>query len=38
MKLAILSTSPRIYSTKRIKETAVARGHDIEVLNTFRYG
>lgn len=38
MKLAILSCSPNAYSTKRLKEAALARGHKCKVLNTLRFG
>lgn len=38
MKLAILSTAPRCYSTRRLKEAALIRGHDVRVLNTLRFG
>jgi ribosomal protein S6--L-glutamate ligase len=34
MKIAILSRNPRLYSTRRLKEAAAARGHDAKVLNT----
>ena len=37
MKLAILSTAPNCYSTRRFKEAAVERGHDVKVLNTLRF-
>ncbi len=37
MKLAILSTSPECYSTRRLFEAAEQRGHDVEVLNTLRF-
>jgi ribosomal protein S6--L-glutamate ligase len=33
MKIAILSKGPGNYSTKRIKEEAVKRGHEVEVIN-----
>lgn len=36
MKLAILSCSPKCYSTRRIVEAGRKRGHKIEVLNTLR--
>ena len=36
MKLAILSCSPKCYSTRRIIEAGRKRGHKIEVLNTLR--
>ena len=34
MKIAILSRSPKCYSTRRLKEAAEARGHHAVVLNT----
>ena len=37
MKLAILSCSPDAYSTRRLKEAAVARGHQADVLNTLKF-
>jgi len=37
MKLAILSRSPRAYSTKRLKQAATDRGHNCKVLNTLRF-
>ncbi len=37
MKLAILSTAPRCYSTRRLREAALSRGHDVKVLNTLRF-
>ena len=37
MKLAILSTSPGCYSTRRLFESARRRGHEVEVLNTLRF-
>lgn len=33
MKIAILSRGPRLYSTRRLKEAAVSRGHEVRVLN-----
>lgn len=33
MKIAILSKGPGNYSTKRIKEEALARGHEVRVIN-----
>ena len=38
MKLAILSTAPRSYSTMRLRQAAVERGHNVKVLNTLRFG
>ncbi len=37
MKLAILSCSPRCYSTRRLLETAVQRGYAAKVLNTLKF-
>jgi len=37
MKLAILSRGPRSYSTRRLREAAVYRGHTAKVLNTLRF-
>ncbi len=37
MKLAILSRSPRIYSTQRLKTAAQERGHSVRVLDTLRF-
>jgi ribosomal protein S6--L-glutamate ligase len=37
MKLAILSRSPRAYSTRRLREAAVERGHKVKVLNTLLF-
>jgi len=37
MKLGILSCSPNCYSTRRLKEAAEGRGHDVKVLNTLRF-
>ncbi len=36
MRLAILSCSPRCYSTRRLLQAAKARGHRADVLNTLR--
>ena len=33
MKIGILSTNPRLYSTRRLLEAGKARGHDIMVIN-----
>ncbi|GAC1391215.1 MAG: 30S ribosomal protein S6--L-glutamate ligase [Candidatus Saccharimonadales bacterium] len=33
MKIAILSKGPGNYSTKRLKEEALARGHEVRVIN-----
>ena len=37
MKLAILSTSPKCYSTQRFRQAAEQRGHQVKVLNTLRF-
>ena len=37
MKLGILSTSPNSYSTRRLREAAKQRGHEVKVLNTLRF-
>ena len=37
MKLAILSRAPRAYSTQRLLQAAIDRGHDVRVLNTLRF-
>jgi len=37
MKIAILSRGPRLYSTRRLKEAAIARGHEPRVLNTLSF-
>ena len=36
MRIAIMSRSKRIYSTKRLVEAAEARGHEVEVVDTPR--
>jgi ribosomal protein S6--L-glutamate ligase len=33
MKIGILSTNPRLYSTKRLVEAAKERGHEVAVIN-----
>jgi ribosomal protein S6--L-glutamate ligase len=33
MKIAILSRGPRLYSTRRLKEAALQRGHEARVVN-----
>ncbi len=38
MKVAILSTAPRCYSTRRLRQAAEERGHTVKVLNTLRFG
>lgn len=37
MKLAILSRAPRIYSTRRLREAALGRGHTVKVLDTLKF-
>lgn len=37
MKIAILSRNPRCYSTRRLKEACLARGHKAKVLSTLRF-
>src|SRR5210317_2212832 len=37
MKLAILSCSPKAYSTRRLKEAAEQRGHKAKVLDTLKF-
>jgi ribosomal protein S6--L-glutamate ligase len=37
LKLGILSTAPKCYSTRRLKEAGLSRGHDVKVLNTLRF-
>lgn len=37
MKLGILSCSMKCYSTRRLREAAVQRGHNVKVLNTLRF-
>lgn len=37
MKLAILSRGPNSYSTRRLKEAALQRDHEVKVLNTLKF-
>ncbi len=37
MKLAILSCNPRCYSTRRLREAAMQRGHAVKVLDTLKF-
>ncbi len=37
MKIAILSREPKSYSTKRLREACIARGHKVKVLNTLSF-
>lgn len=36
MKLAILSRNRRLYSTRRLVEAAIARGHEVQVIDVLR--
>ncbi|OYD26089.1 30S ribosomal protein S6--L-glutamate ligase [Oceanimonas baumannii] len=36
MKIAILSRNPSLYSTRRLREAAEARGHDVTVIDVLR--
>lgn len=37
MKLAILSRSPRAYSTARLREAAATRGYEVKILDTLKF-
>ncbi|OGR13141.1 MAG: alpha-L-glutamate ligase [Deltaproteobacteria bacterium RIFOXYB12_FULL_58_9] len=37
MKIAILSRGPKLYSTRRLKEAALARGHKAKVLTPLKF-
>lgn len=37
MKIAILSRNPRAYSTRRLREACIRRGHQTRILNTLRF-
>jgi ribosomal protein S6--L-glutamate ligase len=37
MKLGILSCSPKCYSTRRLRDTALDRGHEVKVLSTLKF-
>lgn len=37
MKLGILSCGPNSYSTRRLREAALQRGHEVNVLNTLKF-
>ncbi|MEZ6061351.1 MAG: RimK family alpha-L-glutamate ligase [Planctomycetaceae bacterium] len=37
MKLAILSRSSKCYSTRRLREAAISRGHEARVLDTLKF-
>ncbi|MEN8750657.1 30S ribosomal protein S6--L-glutamate ligase [Marivita sp.] len=36
MKIAMLSRAPNLYSHKRLKEAALERGHELDIINTTR--
>ncbi|AJC50228.1 30S ribosomal protein S6--L-glutamate ligase [Coxiella endosymbiont of Amblyomma americanum] len=36
MKIIILSTKKKLYSTQRLKEAAWSRGHQVKIINTLR--
>ena len=36
MKIAMLARNPKLYSHQRLKETAEARGHQLDIINTLR--
>jgi ribosomal protein S6--L-glutamate ligase len=36
MKIAMLARNPELYSHKRLKEAAEARGHTLDIINTLR--
>ena len=37
MKFAVLSCNLKCYSTRRLREAAIQRGHQVKVLNTLRF-
>ncbi len=37
MKIGILSRQPRSYSTRRLKEAALGRGHKVRILDTLKF-
>ena len=37
MKIAILSRAPKCYSTTRLREASIARGHTVDVLDTLNF-
>ena len=37
MKLCILSRNNKLYSTRRLREAAISRGHKVRVLNTLKF-
>ncbi|VGO18125.1 30S ribosomal protein S6--L-glutamate ligase [Pontiella sulfatireligans] len=36
MKIAILSRNAKLYSTRRLKETAEAKGHEVQIIDVLR--
>lgn len=38
MKIGILSRGPKLYSTRRLREAALARGHKVRIFDTLRFG
>ena len=38
LKIAILSCNAQAYSTRRLREASLARGHRVKVLHTLRFG
>lgn len=38
MKIGILSRGPKLYSTRRLREAALARGHKVRVFDTLKFG
>ncbi len=36
MKIAILTRGPKLYSTRRMLEAAIARGHEVQLMNPLR--
>jgi ribosomal protein S6--L-glutamate ligase len=36
MKLALLTRGPKLYSTRRLQEAAIQRGHDVQLINPLR--
>ena len=37
MKIAILSQGPRLYSTRRLRTAAEARGHKVRILDPLKF-
>ena len=37
MKLGVLSVEPRSYTTRRLRQVAIDRGHSVKVLDTLRF-